>query len=69
MGVGCIKSVVCVLSRFSRQEYWTGLPFPPPEYLPDPGIKPVSPLSPALRASMFFTGENPQKDRVHFLMA
>ena len=25
---------------FSRQEYWNGLPFPPPEYLPDPGIEP-----------------------------
>ena len=29
---------------FSRQEYWSGLPFPPPEGLPDPGIKPVSPI-------------------------
>ena len=28
---------------FSRQEYWSGLPFPPPEDLPDLGIKPVSP--------------------------
>ena len=28
---------------FSRQEYWTGLPFPPPEDLPDPGIEPRSP--------------------------
>ena len=27
---------------FSRQEYWSGLPFPPPEDLPDPGIKPAS---------------------------
>ena len=25
---------------FSRQEYWSGLPCPPPEDLPDPGIKP-----------------------------
>ena len=24
---------------FSRQEYWSGLPFPPPGYLPDPGIR------------------------------
>ena len=29
--------------RFSRQEYWSGLPFPSPEDLPDPGIKPGSP--------------------------
>ena len=28
---------------FSRQEYWTGLPFPPPGDLPDPGIEPASP--------------------------
>ena len=28
---------------FSRQEYWSGLPFPPPGALPDPGIKPGSP--------------------------
>ena len=27
--------------RFSRQEYWSGLPFLPPEDLPDPGIKPM----------------------------
>ena len=26
-----------------RQEYWSGLPFPSPGYLPDPGIKPGSP--------------------------
>ena len=28
---------------FSRQEYWTGLPFPPPGDLHDPGIEPRSP--------------------------
>ena len=28
---------------FSRQEYWSGLPFPPPWDLPDPGIEPRSP--------------------------
>ena len=28
---------------FSRQEYWSGLPFPPPGDLPDPGIEPESP--------------------------
>ena len=30
-------------TEFSRQEYWNGLPFPSPEDLPDPGIKPGSP--------------------------
>ena len=29
--------------KFSRQEYWSGLPFPPSGDLPDPGIKPGSP--------------------------
>ena len=28
---------------FSRQEYWSGLPFPSPGHLPDPGIEPRSP--------------------------
>ena len=35
---------------FSRQEYWNGLPFPSPGDLPYPGIKPMSPVSPALKA-------------------
>ena len=35
---------------FSGQEYWSGLPFPPPGDLPHPGIEPVSPVSPALQA-------------------
>ena len=35
---------------FSRQEYWSGLPFPPPGDLPNPGIKPMSPVAPALQA-------------------
>ena len=30
---------------FSRQEYWSGLPFPPPGDLPDPSIEPVSHVS------------------------
>ena len=34
---------------FFRQEYWSGLPFPSPGDLPDPGIKPQSPVSPALQ--------------------
>ena len=33
---------------FSRQEYWSRLPFPLPEDLPDPGIEPTSRTSPAL---------------------
>ena len=34
--------------EFSRQEYWSGVPFHPSGDLPEPGIKPVSPASPAL---------------------
>ena len=30
--------------EFSRHEYWSGLPFPSPVDLPDPGIKPGSPI-------------------------
>ena len=41
---------------FSRQEYWSKLPFPPPRDLPDLGIKAISPASPAL-AGGFFTDE------------
>ena len=43
---------------FSKQEYWSGLLFPPPGDLPDPGIKPMFPVSPAL-AGGFFTTEPP----------
>ena len=35
---------------FSRQEYWSGLSFPTPGGLPDSGIEPVSPASPALKS-------------------
>ena len=34
--------------EFSRQEYWSGLPFLSPGHLPNPGIKPASLVSPAL---------------------
>ena len=36
--------------EFSRQEYWSGLPFPTPGDLPNPGTEPVSLVSPALQA-------------------
>ena len=35
---------------FSRQEYWSRLPCPPPEDLPNPGIEPLSSAAPALQA-------------------
>ena len=46
--------------ELSRQEYWSGLPFPPPGDLSDPGIEPASPVSPTL-AGRFFTTEPPGK--------
>ena len=42
---------------FPRQEYWSGLPFPSPGVLPNPGIKPAS----SALAGVFFTIELPEK--------
>ena len=67
--VGLFKTawtVACqaVLSmKFSRQEYWRGLPFPSPGDLPDPRIKPPSPAL----AGRFFTAEPPGKPMNIFL--
>ena len=41
--------------RFSQEEYWSGLPFPPPGDLPDPGSKPISLVSPVLAGRFFNT--------------
>ena len=46
--------------RFSRQEYWSGLPFLSPGDLPDPGIEPISLVSLAL-AGGFFSATPPGK--------
>ena len=46
-------------AEFSRQEYWSGLPFPSPGDLPDPGIKPGSSSSQADSSS----SEPPGKQR------
>ena len=52
---------------FSRQEYWSGLPCPPPADLPHPGIKPMSPAALELQAKFFFfTVEPPQKTGHYF---
>ena len=40
---------------FSREEYWSGLPCPPPGDLPDPGIEPKSLMSPALAGGFLTT--------------
>ena len=45
---------------FSRQEYWSGLPCPPPGHIPKPGIAPTSLMSPAL-VGRLFTSSTTQK--------
>ena len=47
----CIARQAPLTMGFPRQEYWSGLPFPSPGDLPDPGIKPTSPAL----AGGFFT--------------
>ena len=42
-------------TEFSRQEYWSGLPFPPSGDLPSPGIKPTPLVSPAWAGGFFTT--------------
>ena len=48
---------------FTKPEYWSGLPFPPPGYLPDSVIEPESPGSLAL-ANGFFTNKTPGKLKI-----
>ena len=52
--------------RFSRREYWSGLPFPPTRNLSDPVIEPMSPTSPAL-AGGFFTIEPPGQPYIRYI--
>ena len=51
-----------VSMEFSRQEYWSGLPFPTPGDLPDSGIEYVSLVSPVLAGGFFIT-EPPGKPK------
>ena len=47
-----LSTIACQASmsmKFSRQEYWSELPWPPPGDLPNPGTEPVSPVAPALQ--------------------
>ena len=50
--------------RFSRHEYWSGLPFPSPRDFPDPGIEPMSLESPALAGGFFTTSATWEAQRV-----
>ena len=50
--MGCVAHQAPLSMEFSMQEYWSGLPFPSPGDLPDPGIEPGSP---ALQADSLLT--------------
>ena len=52
--MGLVANQTPLSIEFSRQEYWSRLPFPPPEDTPDQGIEFASLVSPAL-AGKFFT--------------
>ena len=52
---------------FSRQEHWSGLSCPPPEGLPDPGIKPTSLRSPALAGGFFTTSATWEAQNYHMI--
>ena len=55
--------------EFSRQEYWSQLPFPTWGALPDPGIKPASLMSPALASLVTQTVKNlPEFDQSHQML-
>ena len=49
-----------------RQEYWSGLPFPPPGGLPDTEVEPASSVPPALKGG-FFTTEPSGKPIIQYL--
>ena len=51
--------------KFFRQEYWSGLPFPSPGDLPDPGIEPRSPALQADTFTIWATGEAPSHTDCH----
>ena len=65
LSLPCAQSCLTLLQPhglymgFSRQEYWSGFPFPTPGNLPNPGIKPVSLVSPVLAGRIFFTISTP----------
>ena len=49
---------------FSRQEYWSGLPFPPPGDLPDSGIEPTSPALQVDSLPLSHLGSPGRRDRI-----
>ena len=60
----CVAHQTPLSMGFSRQAHWSGLPFPPPGDLPNPGIKPMSLTSPALADGFFTTSVTWEAHRV-----
>ena len=54
---------------FPRQEYWSELPFPSPGDVPDPGVIPVSLVSPALAGGFFTTSTTWEAHDFHSTMS
>ena len=63
--VDCIAHQAPLSTEFSRQEYWSGLPFPPPGGLLNPGIEP---WSPALQADLPTKPSGKPQPLWHFLL-
>ena len=63
--VSSVMSNSCDPMGFSRHEQWSEFPCPPPEDLPDPGIKPASRISSALAGRFFTTSW--MGDQIHVL--
>ena len=55
--------------EFSRQKYQSGLPCPPPEDLPNPGMEPTSPVRPALADVSFTTSTTSEAETDVCLMS
>ena len=53
--LGTVACQVPLSMGLSKQEYWSGLPCPPPGDLPNPGTEPVSFMSPTLAGGTFNT--------------
>ena len=53
----CVASGAPLFMKFSRQEYWSGLLFPSPVELPNPGVESATLISPALVGEFFTTSD------------
>ena len=62
--IDCVACQAPLSMGFSRQEYWSGLPFPPPGDIPDPGI---DPKSPALAGRFFTIWATKEAQEIHSL--